>query len=90
MTKWSDLASYNYAKETTKWLEDKHIPFVPKSANPPNIPKARPIEDFWADKIKAGRLEINRHCGKRSSEGCPEDDRWHKEKIKEKRRRPGR
>lgn len=23
------------------------LPFVPKYANPPNVPKARPIEDFW-------------------------------------------
>lgn len=26
----------------------KQYTFVPKKDNPPNIPKARPIEDFWA------------------------------------------
>lgn len=45
---WPDLASSHYARDTIKWLEDKKIPFVPKTANPPNVPKARPIEDFWA------------------------------------------
>ena len=25
----------------------RKLPFVPKYVNPPNVPKARPIEDFW-------------------------------------------
>lgn len=45
---WPDLASCHYSKKTQAWLEDKKIKCVPKAANPPNIPKARPIEDFWA------------------------------------------
>lgn len=45
---WPDLASSHYARKTTDWLKDKNIPFVPKKVNPPNIPKARPIEDFWS------------------------------------------
>ena len=39
------------------WLNEKRIPFVPKVVNPPNVPKARPIEDFWsilADKVYSG------------------------------------
>ena len=45
---WPDLASSHYAKDTIEWLTAKNIPFVPKESNPPNIPKARPIEDFWS------------------------------------------
>ncbi|CAF1982038.1 unnamed protein product [Rotaria magnacalcarata] len=51
---WSDLTSSHYANETTKWLIQHKIKFVPKQVNPPNIPKTRPIEDFWsilADKV---------------------------------------
>lgn len=45
---WPDLASSHYAKITLDWLKEKNINFVPKHANPPNVPKARPIEDFWS------------------------------------------
>lgn len=54
---WPDLATSRYAKETTEWLNEQKIPFVPRSINPPNVPKARPIEDFWsilADKVYNG------------------------------------
>lgn len=54
---WPDLATSHYAKTTTEWLTAKKIHFVPKCINPPNIPKARPIEDFWsilADKVYNG------------------------------------
>lgn len=54
---WPDLASSHYAKQTTEWLHERKIPFVPKCVNPPNVPKARPIEDFWgilADKVYDG------------------------------------
>lgn len=57
---WSDLASSHYAKRTIDWLHDRNVPFIPKSANPPNVPKARPIEDFWsilADKVYEGGWE---------------------------------
>lgn len=27
----------------------KNIPFVAKTDNPANVPKARPIEDFWGN-----------------------------------------
>lgn len=45
---WPDLASCHYARMTRDWLEANHIPFVPKDDNPPNVPQARPIEEFWA------------------------------------------
>lgn len=45
---WPDLASSHYAKKTLDWLTSQNIPFVPKKDNPPNIPQARPIEDFWS------------------------------------------
>ena len=37
---WPDLASSHYANETTKWLIQHKVKFVPKQVNPPNIPKA--------------------------------------------------
>jgi hypothetical protein len=45
---WPDLASSHYANKTTKWLCQHKVKFIPKQVNPPNIPKARPIEDFWS------------------------------------------
>ncbi|KAJ8942139.1 hypothetical protein NQ318_021647 [Aromia moschata] len=45
---WPDLASCHYSRDTQNWLRQRRIPFVPKNANPPNLPQARPIEDFWA------------------------------------------
>lgn len=44
---WPDLASCHYSNTTLNWLEREDIRFVPKHCNPPNVPKARPIEDFW-------------------------------------------
>ena len=51
---WPDLAPSHYSKKVTKWLQQKNIKFVPKHANPPNVPKARHIEDFWS--ILAGKV----------------------------------
>ncbi|XP_031629638.1 prostatic acid phosphatase-like [Contarinia nasturtii] len=45
---WPDLASSHYAKKTLDWLTEQNIPFVPKKDNPPDIPQARLIEDFWS------------------------------------------
>lgn len=45
---WPDLASSHYARSTQNWMKENHIKFVPKEVNPPNVPKARPIEDFWS------------------------------------------
>lgn len=45
---WPDLASSHYARATLDWLEAHHVPYVPRNDNPPNVPQARPIENFWA------------------------------------------
>jgi hypothetical protein len=42
---WPDLASAHYSKETVAWMEE-NVYFVEKSSNPPNVPQARPIENF--------------------------------------------
>ena len=39
----------DYANLVQNHLKDKKIPFVPKSDNPANVPKLRPIEDFWGN-----------------------------------------
>jgi len=43
---WPDLSTSHYANETTQWLLEHQINFIPKQTNPPKVPKARPIEDF--------------------------------------------
>lgn len=43
---WPDLASSHYAKSLS-WLTNHNICFIPKKANPINVRKARPVEDFW-------------------------------------------
>lgn len=45
---WPDLASAHYAKDTINFLNNHNIDFVPKEANPPNVPELRPIERYWA------------------------------------------
>lgn len=45
---WPDLASCHYSKVVEEWYRQNNIYYVPKSANPPNCPDARPIEKFWA------------------------------------------
>ncbi len=44
---WPDLAPAHYARKVTSYLTEKKINFVPRVMNPANLPKARPIEDFW-------------------------------------------
>ena len=51
------MASSHYAHKTSAWFNEQKVPFLPKVANPPNVPKVRPIEDFWsilADKVYSG------------------------------------
>lgn len=45
---WPDLASIHYARATMDWFEANQVDVMPKSMNPPNCPKLRPIEEFWA------------------------------------------
>ena len=44
---WPDLASSHYASRVQDYFKSEKIVFVPKDMNPANVPKARPIEDFW-------------------------------------------
>jgi len=44
---WPDLASSHYANSVQRWFANEKIPFVPRYLNPANVPKVRPIEDFW-------------------------------------------
>ena len=46
---WPDLSTIHYAKKVKNYLKNLNIPVIPKDMNPANVPKARPIEDFWAN-----------------------------------------
>ncbi|XP_065668006.1 uncharacterized protein LOC136088249 [Hydra vulgaris] len=53
---WSDLASFHYSKDSQNWM-DQYVYYVDKKSNPPNVPQARPIENFWghlAQKVYEG------------------------------------
>ena len=54
-----DLASSHYAHSVQDYLKSKKIHVVPKTINPTNVPKARPIEDFWGN-LKAKVYEGTR------------------------------
>lgn len=59
---WPDLASSHYAHSVQDYLKSKGIPLVPKDINPANVPKARPIEDFWGNlkaKVYEGDWKAN-------------------------------
>ena len=52
-----DLARSHYANKTSAWLNEQKRSILSKVANPPNVSKTRPIEDFWsilADKVYSG------------------------------------
>ena len=45
-----------------EWLDEHKVPFVHRAANPPNVPQARPIEDFRSilvDKVYNGVWEAS-------------------------------
>ena len=44
---WPDLAPAYYSNVALQYLKDENISYVPRALNPANVPKARPIEDFW-------------------------------------------
>jgi len=44
---WPDLASSHYANSVLTDLRDNNVNFVQKIDNPANVPKVRPIENFW-------------------------------------------
>ena len=43
---WPDLASSHYSAATVGWMS-QNVNYVEKQLNPPNVPQARPIENFW-------------------------------------------
>ena len=45
---WPDLATAHYSKYTQKNPNQLNIKLLPKQCNPPNCPKLRPIEKYWA------------------------------------------
>ncbi|RNA20036.1 glucosylceramidase 4, partial [Brachionus plicatilis] len=45
---WPDLASSHYANTVINYLIDQNIKIVQKFENTANVPKVRPIEDFWS------------------------------------------
>ena len=57
---WPDLAGCHHSKQTvnkqTAWM-DENFKSLPKEINPPNVPQARLIENFWgclAQKVYEG------------------------------------
>ena len=54
---WFDLASIHYVRSTMEWLGANQVDVMPKHMNPPNYPKLRKIEEFWA--IVKHRLKKN-------------------------------
>lgn len=48
---WPDLASAHYATLCVNWMT-QNIEFVGKDMNPPNVPQARSIENFWGDLVQ--------------------------------------
>jgi hypothetical protein len=57
---WPDLASAHYSNVVQERLNEKNVPFVPRSDNPPNVPQARPIETVWTlleQKVYEGNWE---------------------------------
>ena len=58
---WPDLASSHYSKDSLNWM-DQYVYYVNKESNPPNVPQARPIENFWghlAQKVYEGDLQAS-------------------------------
>ena len=58
---WPEPACSYYANTTIDWLKERKINFVSRSVNPPNVPKSRPIEDFWsilAHKVYSGSWKV--------------------------------
>ena len=43
---WSDLASAHHDRATLELLDELGIAYVPKDANPPNVPQLWPVEDL--------------------------------------------
>ncbi len=44
---WPDLACAHYAKSVQDFLQSENVTFISKNMNSANVPKVRPIVDFW-------------------------------------------
>ena len=67
---WTDLASSHYSKDNLNWM-DQYVNYVDKESNPPNVPQAQPIENFWVHlsqsfqvlidliKLKLNQIDLN-------------------------------
>jgi hypothetical protein len=44
---WPDKASAHYAKSVTQLLDSQNVIYVPRYRNLTNVPRCRPIEDFF-------------------------------------------
>ena len=85
---WPDLASCHYAHTVQDNLKTNQVNYVPKWCNPANVPKARPIEDFWGnlkedvykgdwrakdlDLLKKNSVMPEKNVPKRGTETCCE------------------
>ena len=45
---WPGLSRVHYKNIGRDWLNNNGIEFVSKKVNAPNLPQARPLEQFWA------------------------------------------
>ena len=43
---WPDFALSHYADSVGRWMNE-NVSYVGKDKNPPNVPQASPIENFW-------------------------------------------
>lgn len=59
---WPDLATIHYTKDVLEELEKNNIKYVPKQKNPPNLPQARPIENFWALTKREFKKSVKKQC----------------------------
>ncbi|XP_065650579.1 uncharacterized protein LOC136078717 [Hydra vulgaris] len=60
---WPDLASFHYSKDSLNWMDQLDVYYVDKESNPPNVPRARPIENFWghlAQKVYEGDWQASK------------------------------
>ena len=44
---WPDLTNALYSKSVQERLREKNVSFAIRKDNPPNVPKASPIETVW-------------------------------------------
>lgn len=59
---WPDLARSHYSNIVQQRLNERNIPYVSRTDNPPNVPQARPIEVVWTileQKIYENNWEAN-------------------------------